>query len=246
MQPAASATRRIRLWDGPTRLFHWLLLLAVTTSITTAQLGGNWMELHGKAGLCVGGLLVFRLVWGFAGNRYARFASFMPTPAKLRSYLRGNWQGLGHNPLGALSVLAFLLLLSLQVGSGLFSNDDISFQGPWAASVSEELSGWLTGKHHAMATVLYVLLGLHIAAIFFHRLVRRDDLVRPMLTGYKNVDALHAADDAGTAGWPAFLLALVLALAAVWVLSGAALPGRAQAPAATAPAPANPAKPPAW
>ena len=86
-------TRRIRLWDVPTRLFHWLLLLAVSIAIVTAQLGGKWMELHGRAGVGIGALLVFRLVWGVVGNRYARFASFLPTRASLSSYLRGDWQG---------------------------------------------------------------------------------------------------------------------------------------------------------
>jgi cytochrome b len=166
---ARAATRRIRLWDAPTRLFHWLLLAAVATALATGWRGGSWMELHGKAGLAIAGLLVFRLVWGFVGNRQARFASFLPTPARLRAYLRGHWHGIGHNPLGALSVLALLLLLSLQVASGVLGNDEIAFAGPLAARVSEELSLWLTGWHKRFAIVLYLLLGLHVAAIAFYR-----------------------------------------------------------------------------
>jgi len=215
-----TATKRIRLWDGPTRIFHWLLLLAVATSIVTAQLGGNWMNVHGKAGLCVGGLLVFRLVWGFVGNHYARFSSFVPMPAQVLGYLRGSWQGLGHNPLGALSVLGLLTLLALQVGTGIFGNDEIAFTGPWADRVSEELSLGLTGWHHRFGKLLYVLVGLHMAAIAFYRLVRRHDLVRPMVTGYLDVPAQQSVPDERRASWLALAVASVLAVVAVLVLSG--------------------------
>ena len=207
-------TRRIRLWDVPTRLFHWLLLLAVSIAIVTAQLGGKWMELHGRAGVGIGALLVFRLVWGVVGNRYARFASFLPTRASLSSYLRGDWQGLGHNPLGACSVLALLLLLLLQVGTGLFATDEIIFSGPWAASVSEAFSMGLTHWHHLLSNVLYVLIGLHVLAILFYYFRRRDNLVGPMLNGYKEVDDALVVPEEAAPGWPAVLLALALALAA--------------------------------
>jgi cytochrome b len=237
MVSSASTKQRVRLWDGPTRVFHWSLLLAVGTSITTAQLGGNWMEVHGKAGLLIAGLLVFRFIWGFVGNRYARFASFVPTPQTLRSYLRGQWQGWGHNPLGALSVLALLSLLSLQVATGLFGNDEIAFTGPWAASVSEEASLWLTGWHHRFGNLLYLLLGLHVAAILFYRLVRRDNLIGPMVTGYKEVDDPHLPADDARAGWPVFLFAVALALGAVLVLSGALRPKPSTASVVLSPAP---------
>jgi cytochrome b len=216
----SSITKRIRLWDGPTRIFHWTLLLAVATSIVTAQLGGNWMNVHGKAGLCVGGLLVFRLVWGFVGNHYARFTSFVPMPAQVLAYLRGSWQGLGHNPLGALSVLGLLTLLALQVGTGIFGNDEIAFTGPWADRVSEELSLWLTHWHHRLGNLLYVLVALHVGAILFYRLVRRHDLIRPMVTGYLEVQAEQAVPEERRAGWAAVAVAVVLALLTVLALSG--------------------------
>ena len=96
--------QRIRLWDLPTRLFHWLLVLAVIAAVVSGQLGGNLIEVHGKIGLAIVGLIAFRLVWGFAGSTYARFAQFFPTPARIKVYLKGEWRGLGHNPLGGLSV----------------------------------------------------------------------------------------------------------------------------------------------
>jgi cytochrome b len=244
MKQAASATRRIKLWDAPTRLFHWALVAAVSTALATGLTGGSWMELHGKAGLAIGGLLVFRLVWGFAGNRQARFASFLPTLSSLRAYLRGQWRGVGHNPLGALSVLALLSLLSLQLSTGVFGNDEIAFTGPLAAHVSESLSLWLTGWHHRFANVLYLLLGLHVAAIAFYRLVKKDDLVKPMVTGYKEVPNTQELDVSPPAAWWALPLALVLAVVAVLFLSGVLLPAEPP-PAVAAPAAQTPAKP-AW
>jgi len=233
----------IQLWDLPTRLFHWLLVAAVCTAIASGLVGGNWMEVHGKAGLAICGLLVFRLVWGFIGNHHARFSSFVPTPARLLAYLKGNWQGIGHNPLGALSVLTLLGLLSLQVGTGLLSNDEISFTGPLASLVSESLSLRLTGLHHLLANVLFVLLGLHVLAILFHTLIKKDNLVKPMLFGRKQVDSDHAEVAPHKSVWQRLLLGLTLALGAVYLASGAAL---GKAPAAVAPATQSPAPKPAW
>ena len=103
-----SETRKILIWDLPTRLFHWLLVLAIVALVVTGKAGGSWMEWHGRLGLLVLGLLVFRLLWGVMGSTYARFAGFFPTPAKVAAYLRGQWHAPGHNPLGACSVLALL------------------------------------------------------------------------------------------------------------------------------------------
>jgi cytochrome b len=180
---------RIRVWDLPIRLFHWSLALAVTVAIATGKAGGAWMDIHGKAGLTIIGLVVFRVVWGFVGSTHARFRDFAPTPAKLRAYLQGRWQGAGHNPLGALSVFALLGLLALQAGTGLFSNDDIAFSGPYFASVSAALAERLTGWHHVIGNVLLWLAASHVVAIAFYFGVRKDNLVKPMLTGWKETPA---------------------------------------------------------
>jgi cytochrome b len=131
---------RIKVWDLPTRLFHWTLFVAVTISLLTGLQGGNWMVWHERTGLLVLGLLTFRLIWGVLGSTYARFAQFFPTPRSLLAYLRGHWHGEGHSPLGALSVFALLLVLLFQAGSGLFSTDDIVFDGPLHDLVSSDLS----------------------------------------------------------------------------------------------------------
>lgn len=216
--PPLAETTRIALWDLPVRIFHWSLLAAVGTAIVTGQIGGEWMGAHGKAGLCIIGLVVFRIVWGFLGSTYARFSTFVPTPGQLQTYLRGQWHGIGHNPLGALSVLALLGLLALQAGTGLFGNDDIAFTGPLAALVSEALSYKLTGWHHQLSNLLYVLLGLHVAAIAFYVAIKKDNLVKPMLTGWKDV-APHATPPRN-ANPLALLVSVLLALGAAYGASG--------------------------
>ena len=221
LEPAGHARVRIRLWDLPTRAFHWSLVAAVLTAVITGQVGGDWMEVHGKAGLTIVGLVMFRLVWGFIGSTHARFSSFVPTPNKVSAYLRGRWQGVGHNPLGALSVLTLLGLLAAQGASGLFSNDDIAFAGPLAVLVSDSLSARLTGLHHQIADGLLVFIGLHVLAIVFYAWFKKDNLVKPMVTGYKETES---GEPARQGGWLAFVTALSAALAAVYLASGAALP----------------------
>ncbi len=225
------ALTRIRLWDLPTRVFHWSLVLAVSVAVITGELGGAWMEVHGKAGLAIVGLVTFRIVWGFVGSTHARFLSFMPTPSKVFAYLQGRWQGVGHNPLGALSVLALLGLLALQSTTGLFTNDDIAFTGPLNVLIDETLSARLTGLHRQMANGLLALLALHIVAIFFYVRFKKDKLLKPMVTGWKDVPSGKSASKGGPV---AFTVALVMALAAAYAASGA--PFRQPPPLPVAPA----------
>ncbi len=209
---------RIKLWDLPTRLFHWLLVAGIAGAFITES--ADEMEWHGRVGLFILGLLVFRIVWGFVGSTYARFCTFVKGPQSIKAYLRGEWHGLGHNPLGALSVLAILGVLCLQVGTGLFANDDGSFFGPLARLVSDGLSHDLTELHEAGEPLILGLVGLHIAAILFYGHVKKEKLLGPMITGWKEADG-----QAATGGGPvAFIIALALAIAAVYVASGALIP----------------------
>ena len=183
----AAPTRTIQLWDLPLRLFHWGLVMAVGTAIATGLAGGSWIEWHGRAGITVAGLLGFRLAWGLVGSETARFTSFVRGPRAIADYVRGRWRGLGHNPLGALSVLAVLGLLSAQVLTGLFGNDEIAFTGPLSHWVSDDTSVWLTGKHRLLVWGVYALLLLHVVAIAAYRVFKREALVPPMVTGRKVV-----------------------------------------------------------
>ena len=219
---------KFRLWDLPTRLFHWTLVVAAVAAIVSGQLGGNLIEWHGRIGLFIFGLLAFRLAWGVVGSTYARFRQFLPTPVKIAAYLRGEWHGAGHNPLGALSVFGLLALLTAQAGSGLFANDDITFVGPLFDLVGKSLSNRLTGIHYLVSNAIYVLIALHVAAIAFYGHVRKQKLVKPMLTGWKDGDG----ESATGGGALALVLALAVAAAAIYGASGAWLPAPPPPPTA--------------
>lgn len=207
---------RIRVWDLPTRLFHWLLVVCVVGAFICAKLGGNAMVWHGRFGVAILALLVFRIVWGFVGSTYARFRQFVRGPAAIMSYLQGRWSGEGHNPLGALSVLAMLGTLLLLVSTGLFSNDDIAFNGPLYDLVNKATSDRLVGLHKSIEPLLIFLVLAHLGAIGFYVKVRREVLIRPMVTGNKESSGTPAAGG----GFAALLVALVLAAAAAYAASG--------------------------
>jgi cytochrome b len=171
----------IRVWDLPTRLFHWLLVVCVLGAFVCAQIGGNAMVWHGRFGLAVVGLLVFRLVWGFVGSTYARFFQFVRGPKEILAYLRGEWHGEGHNPLGALSVLGLLGTLLLLVATGLFANDDIAFEGPLYALVGKDLSDRVVGIHRLLEPVIILLVLAHLSAIVYYVRFKKETLIMPML-----------------------------------------------------------------
>jgi len=214
-------SKKIRVWDLPTRLFHWLLVLAVLALVVTGKVGGNLIDWHGRIGVGLAGLIAFRLVWGVAGSTYARFGQFFPTPARISAYLRRGHRGVGHNTLGALSVFALLGLLSIQLLTGLVANDDIAFVGPLFDLVGRDLSNVATGWHKAVVNLLILLVALHIAAIVFYARVKKDNLVKPMLTGWKEV---NEGETAQGGGWLALLVALAIAGLAVYLASGSWLP----------------------
>jgi cytochrome b len=250
----ASHVTRVRLWDLPVRIFHWSLVLAVLVAFVTAKLGGDWMDWHGRAGLAIVALVTFRIVWGIVGSTHARFLSFAPTPARLRAYLTGRWQGIGHNPLGALSVFGLLGLLAVQAGTGLFSNDDIAFDGPLSGLVEKARSDSLTGLHHQLSDVLLILLGLHILAIAFYLVIKKHNLIKPMVTGWKHARGRAAPVPKTRSGSPLGLaIALLVAAAVTYAASGRLLhappPPPAAAPAAapaTSPPPTSYSSTPGW
>jgi len=225
--------KRIRVWDLPTRVFHWLLATAVIGAIVTGQAGGNLMAWHGRIGILIVGLLVFRLAWGLVGSTYSRFAQFLPTPARIRAYLHGEHRAEGHNPLGALSVFALLGLLAAQTMTGLVANDDIAFFGPLYELVDRTWSNRLTGLHHVLSKGLMFLAALHIAAILFYALRLKQNLVRPMITGWKD----DGRGESGTGGGMASLaVALAIAAVAAYGASGAWMPAPPPPPAGETPA----------
>ena len=189
------AVRRGLVWDWPTRVVHWLLALGFAGSWLTAELGFEWTEVHFYLGYTTLGLVSFRLVWGFIGPRHARFAHFVRSPATVLRYLRGEHPaGVGHNPLGALAVIALLLCMGLQAGTGLFISDDIFYAGPYNGAVSGATAGWLAGIHDTNFHVLQALVALHLCAIAFYTL-RGHGLITPMITGSSRFTAGAAGSE---------------------------------------------------
>lgn len=209
---------RIAIWDLPTRAFHWLVVLLIPAMWWTAE--EERMDLHILLGQVMLGLILFRIIWGLIGSSTARFVSFVKGPRAIFAYLRGQWSGIGHSPLGALSVLAMLLVLAVQVGLGLFASDDDGlYQGPLSHYVSLDTAETLAERHETMFNVLLVLIGLHLAALLFYRLVRRNDLITPMLSGGRPGVAGETPMVAAPA-WR-FVLAAVLALGlTLWISTG--------------------------
>ena len=205
----------VRVWDLPTRLFHWALVVLVCFSVVTVKIGGLWMDWHMRSGYAILALVLFRILWGFAGSRYARFSSFVRRPAEVVGYLSGRIEhGAGHSPLAAFSVLAMLAVLIVQASIGLFSNDGNFTEGPLARLVSSAASERLSTVHRLGEWAIYALVGLHVLAIAYYTTFRKIALVRPMVTGDRLDVEATSADDG-----PAMRLrALTLAVAAAAVV----------------------------
>lgn len=205
----------IRVWDLPTRLFHWALAALVVALLITGNIGGNLMVWHMRCGFGVLTLLLFRVVWGFAGGHWSRFSSFVFSPRTVWRYLRGRLaEPAGHSPIGALSVFAMLGALALQAGAGLFADDDIAFSGPLASKVSSAIVSDATWYHTAVGKFLVLgLVVLHLAAIAYYTLRRRKVLIRPMLSGDKVLDDASAPASRDTAASRLLALAILLACA---------------------------------
>jgi cytochrome b len=216
--------RQGAVWDLPTRLFHWLLVALIAFSWWSAE--NEELDLHLYSGYAVLTLLLFRLMWGLFGSSTARFASFVRGPSAVLSYLRnpGGWRPVGHTPIGALSVIAMLGLLVVQVATGLIQTDDDGLiEGPLAPLVSFETSEAAHDVHDFTFDVLLVLIGLHVAAIIFYRLVHGKSLLRAMITGKAALDSKTEPMRPGK--WWAALLCLAAALAVTrWIIAGAPLP----------------------
>jgi cytochrome b len=209
--------QRIRIWDLPTRLVHWSLVALVAFSWWTAENGR--MDWHRYSGYAVLGVLVFRIYWGIVGSDTARFAHFIKGPRAIAQYFRDKSLVVaGHNPFGALSVIALLVLLLTQVGLGLFAVDvDGLESGPLSHLVTFDEGREYAKSHEAVFNVLLAFIVLHIVAILFYLIVKRDNLIGPMITGAKNwatnVPQLKFAS------WWIALPGIAIAAAVVWYIA---------------------------
>ena len=209
---------RLPIWDLPIRLFHWLIVALFAFSWWTAE--NDRADLHIWSGIAILTLLIFRILWGFVGSSTARFANFVRGPRAVFGYLRGQWSGIGHNPLGALSVVALLGLLFVQVGLGLFSTDEDGLvEGPLASLVSYSISEEAVDLHEDLFNVLLVFVGLHLAAILFYRL-RGKGLIGPMVTGSGSAEPGMEPMRRGKA-WVAIVCLLISIAITRWIIAGA-------------------------
>ncbi len=212
-------TSSIRIWDLPTRLFHWALVICVVAVVVSAKVDAfDW---HFRFGYGVLTLLSFRLVWGLIGGRWSRFSSFLFSPASFMRYVRGGHAEphAGHSPLGALSVFALLTLLIVQVGSGLVSDDEIFNAGPLTRFVSGDLVSQATKYHAELGQYLmYAMVGLHVLAIVIY-VLRGKNLVRPMFHGNQEVPSTIAPSRDDAASRIAALVVFGLCAGLTWWIS---------------------------
>jgi cytochrome b len=207
------------VWDGPTRLFHWLLVGLIGFSWWSAE--NAHMDWHYKSGLAICGLVVFRLLWGFFGSTTARFRQFVKGPRGVWSYVRGTRPAsIGHSPLGGLSVIALLLAVGTQATSGLFTVDvDGLESGPLSHLVSFDQGRVAASIHDISFNVLLALMALHIVAIAYYLVVKRRNLIGAMVVGYERT---AQPIDMSRGGWLRLVLAIAAAALLTWWIAGGA------------------------
>jgi cytochrome b len=208
----------IRVWDLPTRLFHWAIVVLLGVSWLSESLG--WMELHFLSGYSTIALLLFRLGWGFVGSETSRFARFLRSPLTGLRYLAsfrrlGPDTEIGHNAAGGWMVLVLLALLAVQAGTGLFANDDGDTEGPLFRYVSKDQSDWLSHIHSINFTLIQIAVCVHIVAVLAYLVLKRHDLLRPMITGRKYLP--EGVSPPLLVGLPRAAILLAIAIAVVVV-----------------------------
>jgi cytochrome b len=196
MSTPSSAEKKVKLWDFPVRLFHWALVIAIVTAWWTNR--QVMIDIHAIAGYSVLTLVLFRIIWGFVGSSNARFSDFLTGPKRVIGYLlkvpKGSMSDLtyaGHNPAGGLMVAVLILLVGVQAVSGLFASENtfLFFDGPLVAYVSSDVASTMNWIHHTNINLIYVAVGLHVFAALFYLVVKRENLIRAMVIGTRQVPA---------------------------------------------------------
>jgi cytochrome b len=235
-EPRANGAGGVLVWDLPVRVMHWGLALCVLGAWLTREIEGDWFAWHTRFGYGVLVLVVTRVLWGFLGTRHARFAAFVRGPRAIADYLRGAHRDTaghgpdaapasgyaGHNPLGALMILAFLAMLLTQALTGLFANDQVFETGPLFGYVTIETSDRLTSLHKQLFDWIAIAVAVHVAAALFYLWVRRENLILPMISGRKSAARVPAGQGIESSRtWLAVLLALLAIVVLIWVVRSA-------------------------
>ena len=208
--------KKIRIWDLPTRLFHWALALCVLGSFISVNVGGLYMQWHAYFGIAILGLILFRLIWGFVGTHYAKFSQFIKGPKAIKAYLQNPKNEAGHSPIAGLSVVVVLVFFGFQAILGLFTTDEIAFDGPLAKYISNEWVDIFSHLHQFNQFILIGIVVLHVGAIIFYKYIKRINLTQAMLTGDKDsqdmsVDEPISAKDDGNHQIKALVIFLMIA-----------------------------------
>ena len=213
---------QIRIWDWPTRIFHWTLAILIVALVITGNVGGNAMVWHFRCGYGVLSLLVFRFIWGFCGGHWSRWRQFACTPELIRQYFKSSMHQtpfLGHNPLGSLAVIAMLALLALQVSTGLISDDEISNAGPLVSLVSGSSVSLATSWHKGFGkTFILLLVAVHLLAILWYLVKKKQNLTLAMLKGDKTSATPADSSKDGLANWLLAVLCILVSAGLVYAL----------------------------
>jgi cytochrome b len=216
------ARYRIRVWDFPTRIFHWTLAVLVVFSFTSGKVGGSWMDWHMRSGYAILALLIFRLAWGLVGSTTSRFATFVRGPAAFATYARDlvarrHRSIIGHNPMGGWMVLFMLAALLAQAVSGLFADDEIATQGPLAGKVSNAVVARMSSFHYYNGWIIAAVVGIHVIAIAAYAWLLKDDRVGPMWSGWREAEP-GTAQPPSRASWLAAILLAMSTAAVYWLV----------------------------
>jgi cytochrome b len=233
-------TRGRLVWDLPTRLFHWLLVLTICAQYATGEAGDSWLVWHFRLGYFMMGLLTFRIIWGFVGPTHARFSNFVKGPGSALAYLpqlRKTGQdaihSVGHNPLGGLMVIAMLALLGAQVVTGLFSSDGLAYYGPYSSIVSSSTSDQITDWHGILIYIIIAAAALHILAVLFYTFVKKSPLVPAMIHGRKPQAQVPADEGIEHSALVRAVIVAIIAVGVVFLVQHEAPPSTTSASAVT-------------
>lgn len=216
-------TNKLLIWDIPVRLFHWLLVISLLASWYTSDGERGLIDYHLKLGYFILGLIIFRIIWGVFGTKYAKFSQFIPKRAALFNYLQNfkqekNYTTVGHNPLGGLMVVFMLALILSQAISGLFMHDDVFTAGPYYESASSSVQRFMSFIHNNVFDVIIIVSILHISAVFYYLLVKKANLILPMITGYKANSDGNKRGIKSSKVLLALIIILIVAIFLYWLL----------------------------
>ncbi|MFC4699718.1 cytochrome b/b6 domain-containing protein [Glaciecola siphonariae] len=210
---------KVKVWDVPTRVFHWGLVAVFVFQFVTGDILDDAMQLHFYGGYVALGLILFRIIWGFVGSYHARFSSFIYSPRTAFNYMKGTSSTqtyLGHNPLGGYSVLAILAVMLTQAVSGLFMTDEIFMEGPYYSALGTQVDDIMNYLHHNAISLMWALISLHLGAIAYYSIKKKQALIPAMFHGNKPSNDTQKRRI--STPWLAFIISMVVAAAIVYLV----------------------------